>query len=134
MYRAKAMIPIEISFLSMRVDNYDQGDNDTRLVGMLDSLEEKWDMVTVWLVDYQQKLAKGYNIGVKSKKFMLGDLILRKVMGSIKDWSVGKLAPNWDGPYRVIAIAGMGAYYLEDMEERSLPQPWNVFNLKKYYP
>ena len=35
------MIPIEISFLSMRVDNYDQGDNDTRLVGMLDSLEEK---------------------------------------------------------------------------------------------
>ena len=134
MYRAKAMIPIEISFLSMRVDNYDQGDNDTRLVGMLDSLEEKWDMVTVRLVDYQQKLAKGYNIGVKSKKFMLGDLILRKVMGSIKDWSAGKLAPNWDGPYRVIAIAGMGAYYLEDMEERSLPQPWNVFNLKKYYP
>ena len=90
--------------------------------------------MTVRLVDYQQKLAKGYNIGVKSKKFMLGDLILRKVMGSIKDWSAGKLAPNWDGPYRVIAIAGMGAYYLEDMEERSLPQPWNVFNLKKYYP
>ena len=41
MYGATAMIPIKISFLSMRVDNYDQGDNDTRLVGMLDSLEEK---------------------------------------------------------------------------------------------
>lgn len=25
------------------------------------------------------------------------------------------------------------AYYLEDLEERPLPQPWNVYNLKKYY-
>ena len=35
------MIPIEISLLKMRVDNYNQGDSDARLVGMLDSLEEK---------------------------------------------------------------------------------------------
>lgn len=115
------MIPIEISLLKMRVDNYNQGDNDTRLVGMLDSLEEKGDMVTVRLADYQQKLAKGYNIGVKSRVFMTGELVLRKVVGSMKDWSAGKLAPNWEGPYRMTATAGMWAYYLEDMEERSLP-------------
>ena len=39
----------------------------------------------------------------------------------MKDWSAGKLAPNWEGPYRMTATAGMWAYYLEDMEERSLP-------------
>ena len=124
------MIPIEISLLKMRVDNYNQGDSDARLVGMLDSLEEKWDMVTIRLADYQKKLAKGYNIGVKSRVFMPGDLVLRKAVGSMKDWSAGKLAPNWEGPYRMTATAGMWAYYLEDMEERSLPWPWNIFNLK----
>lgn len=41
MYGAEAMIPIKITLLSMRIDNYNQGDNDARLVGMLDSLEEK---------------------------------------------------------------------------------------------
>lgn len=120
-YRTEVMIPIEISLLKMRVDNYNQGDSDARLVGMLDSLEEKGDMVTVRLADYQQKLAKGYNIGVKSRVFMTGELVLRKVVGSMKDWSAGKLAPNWEGPYRMTATAGMWAYYLEDMEERSLP-------------
>ena len=55
-YRAEAMIPIEISLLSMRVDNFTQSDNDAQMVGTLDSLEERRDMVAVWLTDYQQKL------------------------------------------------------------------------------
>ena len=65
---------------------------------------------------------------------MIGDLFLRKAVGSLKDLNAWKLASNWEGPYRVTAITRMRAYYLEDMEERPLPQPWNVRNLKKYYP
>ena len=64
---------------------------------------------------------------------MPGDLILRKAVGSMKDQNAGKLASNWEGPYRVIATARAEAYYLEDLEERSLPQPWKIHNLKKYY-
>ena len=51
----------------------------------------------------------------------------------MKDQSARKLTSNLEGPYRVTAVAGTGAYYLEDMEERPLPQPWNICNLKKYY-
>ena len=47
--------------------------------------------------------------------------MLQKVIGSMKDLSVGKLASNWEGPNRVTAIVGTWAYYLEDMEERPLP-------------
>ena len=47
----------------------------------------------------------------------------------MKDQNVEKLAPNWEGPYRVTTVAGTGAYYLKNMEERPLPQPWNVSNL-----
>ena len=54
-------------------------------------------------------------------------------MGNMRDTNAGKLAQTWEGPYRVTAIAGAGAYYLEDLDERSLPQPWNVHNLKKFY-
>ena len=52
---------------------------------------------------------------------MPGDLILRKAVGSMKDQNAGKLAPNWEGPYRVTATAGARAYYMEYLKERPLP-------------
>ena len=67
------------------------------------------------------------------REFDAGDLVLRKAVGNMRDINVEKLAPTWEGPYRVTAIASMGAYYLEDLEERPLPRPWNVHNLKKFY-
>ena len=84
-------------------------------------------------MDYQQKLARRYNLDMKKREFGAGDLVLQKAVGNAQDVNAGKLAPTWEGPYRVTAIAGAGAYYLEDMEERPLPRPWNVQNLKKFY-
>ena len=55
--------------------------------------------------------------------------MLRKAIGNAWDTNAGELALNWEGSYRVNAIVGAIAYYLEDMEERPLPQPWNVQNL-----
>ena len=49
------------------------------------------------------------------------------------DTNFEKLAQTWEGPYRVTAIAGARAYYLEDLDERPLPWPWNVHNLRKFY-
>ena len=59
--------------------------------------------------------------------------MLRKVVGNMRDADAGKLAQTWEGPYRVTVIAGTGEYYLEDLDERPLPRPWNVHNLKKFY-
>ena len=58
---------------------------------------------------------------------------MRRLLGSIKELGLGELAPNWEGPYRVTVVVGVGAYYLEDLEERPLLWPWNVSNLKKYF-
>ena len=58
--------------------------------GNLDALEERRDMVFVRLANYQQKLAQGYNKKVRPREFVLGDLILRKAIGSMKDHNVGK--------------------------------------------
>ena len=70
---------------------------------------------------------------MKTREFGAGDLVLWKAIGNIRDTNAGKLASTWEGPYRVTAIAGAMAYYLEDLNERPLPQPWNVHNLKKFY-
>ena len=64
---------------------------------------------------------------------MPGDLVLRKVLGTSKNPTWGKLRPNWEGPYRITSVAGIGAYFLEDLDERVIPRPWNVKNLKMYY-
>ena len=61
------------------------------------------------------------------------DLVLRKVVGAAKNLVWGKLGPNWEEPYRITLKAGIRAYFLEDLNERVIPHPWNVNNPKRYY-
>ena len=88
--------------------------------------------MTIRLAEYQQKLAWRYNRDVRKREFGEGDIVLRTVVGNT-DINAGKLAPTSEGPYRVTTIAGAGAYYLEDLEEKALLRPWNAYNLKKFY-
>ena len=72
-------------------------------------------------------------MNVKLRSLAPGDLVLRKVLRNTKNPTWGKLGPNWEGPYRITSVAGVGAYYLEDLDERTVLHPWNVNNLKRYY-
>ena len=45
--------------------------------------------------------------------------MLRKVLGITKNPAWGKLGPNWEGPYRITSVAGIGAYYLEDLDKKN---------------
>ena len=58
---------------------------------------------------------------MKLRPLAVGDLVLRKVVGSAKNPAWGKLGPNWEGPYRITSVAGICAYYLEDFEEKVVP-------------
>ena len=59
--------------------------------------------------------------------------MLRKVMGTMKNLSWGKLGPNWERLYRITSVAGISAYFLEDLDENIVLRPWNVNNLRGYY-
>ena len=87
----------------------------------------------VQLAYYQHKLKKGYNANVRLRPLAPGDLVLRKVLDIAKNLVWGKLGPNWEGPYRITSVAGIGAYYLDDLDENVVPHPWNVNNLRRYY-
>ena len=87
----------------------------------------------VQLAYYQHKLKQGYDANVKLRPLAPGDLVLRKVLDTAKNLAWGKLGPNWEGQYHITLVAGIGAYYLEDLDENTVLRPWNVNNLRMYY-
>ena len=107
--------------------------NSKLMLKQLNLLKERQELATIRLAKYQQKLAQRYNRDVRKREFVVGDLVLQKVVGNTRDVNAGKLAPTWEGPYRVTAIAGARTYYLENLDKRPLPRPWNAHNLKKLY-
>ena len=132
-YGAEAVIPLEANFPTMRASSFTSSSNDELLRKNLDLIEEKREKEVIQLAYYHQKLMQGYDANVKFRPLALGDLVLRKVIGASKNPSWGKLGPNWEGPYRITLVAGIGEYYLEDLDEKVVPRPWNVNNLKRYY-
>ena len=87
----------------------------------------------VQLAYYQQKLKQGYDTSVRAKPLTHGDLVLRKVVGTAKNPLWGKMGPNWEGPYRITSMVGIGAYFLQDLNENVVLRPWNVNNVRRYY-
>ena len=110
-YGAEAVIPLETGFPTTRTSSFNPKDNDEQLVRNLDLIEEKREDAMVQLAYYQQKLKQGYDANVKLRSLTLGDLVLRKVVGTTTNSAWGKLGPNWEGPYRITSKAGIGAYF-----------------------
>ena len=132
-YGADAVIPLETGFPTLRTSSFTPSNNDGLLKKSLDLVEERRKNAMVQLAYYQHKLKQGYDANVKLRPLVPRDLVLRKVLGTTKNPTWGKLWPNWGGPYRITSMAGICAYYLEDLDKNVIPHPWNVNNLKMYY-
>ena len=122
-YGAEAVIPLEANFPMLRMNSFTPSGNDELLGESLDLIEEKRERAMIHLAYYHQKLKQGYDANVKLRPLSPGDLVLRKVVGAAKDPSWGKLKPNWEGPFWITSVVGIGAYYLEDLDEKAVPHP-----------
>ena len=122
-YGAEAVIPLEANFPTLRKNSFTPNSNDELLEKSLDLIKERREKVVIQLAYYYQKLKQGYDANVKMRPLAPGDLVLRKVVGAAKNSSWGKLGPNWEGPYRITSVAGIGAYYLKDLDEKVVPRP-----------
>ena len=132
-YGAEAVIPLETKFPTLRTSSFTSSSNDGLLEKSLDLIKERRENVMVQLAYYQHKLKQGYDANVRLRPLTIEDLVLRKVLGTAKNLAWGKLGPNWERPYRIISVAGIGAYHLEDLDEKAVPHPWNIHNLRRYY-
>ena len=132
-YGAEAVIPLETGFPTLKISSFTPNNNDELLGKSLDLIKERRENAIIQLAYYQYKLKQSYNANVRLKPLAPRDLVLRKVLGAVKNPAWGKLGPNWEGSYRITLVAGIGAYFLEDLDEHVIPRPWNVNNLKMYY-
>ena len=107
-YGAEAVIPLETGFTTLRTQTFNPNDNNRLLERSLDLIKERRENAMVQLAYYQHKLKQGYDARVKLRPLEPGDLVLRKVLGTAKNPTWGKLGPNWEGPYRITSLAGIG--------------------------
>ncbi|XP_030945618.1 uncharacterized protein LOC115970083 [Quercus lobata] len=125
-YGAKTVIPLETRFPTLRSNSFIPSKNDELLEKSLDLIKERRENTMVQLAYYQNKVKQRYDANIKLRPLTVGDLVLRKVLGTIRNPAWGKLGPNWEGSYCITSAAGIGAYYLEDLEEKAVARPWNV--------
>ncbi|GKU89962.1 hypothetical protein SLEP1_g4030 [Rubroshorea leprosula] len=132
-YGAEAVIPVEVGLPPIKSDRQDDQNNGQLLRENLDLVEEVREMARIRNMAHQSRVAKFYNKRVRARQFQVGDLVLRKA-GLTNAYShMGKLAPNWEGPYMVINIKRPGCYQLADLQGRPLSFIWNIHNLRKFY-
>ena len=93
-YGAEAVIPLEINFPTQRTTAFCPSSNNGLLEKSLDLIEERRERAMVQLAHYQQKLKQDYDAKVKLRPLAPGDLVLRKVLGTVRNPAWGKLGPN----------------------------------------
>ena len=107
-----------VSLVLIQVDS-----NSDLLEKSLDLIKERRENAMVQLAYYQQKLKQGYDSNIRIRPLVPRDLVLRKVVGITKNPAWGKLGPNWEGSYCITSMAGIGAYFLKDLDENIVPRP-----------
>ena len=132
-YGTRVVIPVEVGITSLRWEAFHEGSNDDQLRVNLDCLDESRDRASYKMAKYQQKMSQYYNRRVKLRWLNIRDLVLCKVTPATKNLTQGKLAPTWEGPYRVTHYSRQGNYHLETLNERKLPRRWNIEHLKQYH-
>ncbi|CAJ2654489.1 unnamed protein product [Trifolium pratense] len=130
-YGTESVIPVEVGEPSRRAEQpLEEEMNDEALREELDLVDEIRTGASLREATLKQKIAARHDVKVIKREFEVGSLVLRR---NAKDTQDGKLAANWEGPYRVIDKTENGAYYLEDLLGKKLPRPWNAQKLKQYY-
>ena len=124
---------MEIGEESVRRQFFDLTLNDNLIREDLDLLNEDREITHIHEQALKDRIAKGYDKSVRRRSFQVGDLVMRKAYIGGKNSKYGKLAPNWEGPYRTIEKIRSSAYRLEDLNGKRLPNPWNSDNLRMYY-
>ncbi|GKV40818.1 hypothetical protein SLEP1_g48419 [Rubroshorea leprosula] len=130
---AEAVIPVEVELPSDRVARHNDLSNEQLLRENLDLIEEVREMSRIRNMAHQSRVARFYNKRVQARQFQVGDLVLRKAGINNAYAHMGKLAPNWEGPYMVICVKRPGSYQLVDLQGRHLPFIWNIHNFRKFY-
>ncbi|XP_074347060.1 uncharacterized protein LOC141685883 [Apium graveolens] len=99
-YGLEAVVPLEITHGSPKIEDYESETNEEGMRLALDSIDEVRDEANVRNTEHQRRASLYFNRRVKQRFFYQGDLILRKIEASRVE-EKEKLTPNWERPYKV---------------------------------
>ncbi|RRT69003.1 hypothetical protein B296_00021603 [Ensete ventricosum] len=120
-------------FLTLKVEHYENDTSDAQLHENLDFLEEKRAEAHLQELTYKKVVARLYNNKIRPRQVTMGDLVLLKAEVSDPTQTWDKLAPTWEGLYRVVRMIREGTYILMNLDGKQLPRTWHISNLKKFY-
>nr|KYP61736.1 Transposon Ty3-I Gag-Pol polyprotein [Cajanus cajan] len=132
-YGTDAMIPVEVGEPSLRRLQFNEETNREALNVELDMNDEARELTLINMEACQTRLARKHRTKVKPREFQVGDLVWQVTGEARRDKAQGKLAPNWDGPHRVMHNMQNEAYKLEELTGKAMPRTWNATHLKHYF-
>ncbi|XP_065033909.1 uncharacterized protein LOC135666271 [Musa acuminata AAA Group] len=132
-FGTEAVLPPEVAVPTPRTADYSEEASGEGLRSNLDLLEERRADAHQKALSYKRAVARVYNRNVRPRSIKLEDLVLRKIEVSHPTQVRGKLAPKWEGPYRVIGVSRPGTFRLATMDGDPVPRTWNIQNLRKYF-
>ncbi|XP_074327351.1 uncharacterized protein LOC141665268 [Apium graveolens] len=131
-YGVDAVLPVEVSLTSPRVEVFDPILSLKGLCIHNDLLEETWEEARMRMVAQQEKTTRYFNKKVKPKGLKVDDLVLRDSATSQPTIS-GKFKPTREGPYRVSKVISTGTCVLSHLDGRPIKNAWNGIHLKKFF-
>ncbi|XP_064995335.1 uncharacterized protein LOC135631527 [Musa acuminata AAA Group] len=108
----EAVLSPEMVFSTLRTTNYKREDSEEGLRENLDLLKERRAKAHLHSLAYKKATTRMYNHKVSPRLIKVRDLVLRKAEVRDLTRARGKLAPNWEGSYRVYDMVQEGTYRL----------------------
>jgi hypothetical protein len=97
----------------------------------MDFVDERRWRAAIRNARYNQALRRYHQRFVHSRELRVGDRVLRRVLNRE---GLHKLSPSWKGPFKVTKVSRLRCIRLATTEGESLPNPWNIEHLRKFFP
>jgi hypothetical protein len=130
-YGSKAVLPIDLRFGAPRLIFENIAEAEATRLEDIDVLEEERLNTVIKSARYQQTLRRYHNKTVRHRSFIVGDLVLRRILTGEGQH---KLSPLWEGPFIVSEVTRPGSYRLTQMNGTEVGNSWNIEHLRKFYP
>lgn len=88
-----------------------------------DTIDERHEAALIYIKSYQQSLPCVHAKKTHVRKFKPGNKALRKIFQNTRVHEDGKLAPNREGPYTIVAAFDRDAYLFADVMGRRVLNP-----------
>jgi ribonuclease HI/transposase InsO family protein len=130
-YGSEAVLPADLRFGAPRLVFENIAEAEATRLEDIDVLEEERLNTVIQSARYQQTLRHYHDKAVRHRSFVVGDLVLRRILtGEGRH----KLSLLWEGPFVVAEVTRPGSYRLTQMDGMKIGNSWNIEHLRKFYP